>query len=222
MLALVFAASLAADPTLPPPPATDTDPCGVASLLADGYLAPDEAVRLLAPFGRDGVEPVLQALRDTADPEPEMLVDLFETLAAIGGHGDETLVRPHVFSPDPEVAIAATRALASLAGQSAVPTLEHVVRADRSFGQTLVAIELLRDAGLSASFSEMAKAAENPARHPILRVEAVRSLPLLDALKTRRWLKAFKLPIESNPFFAAEVNRLMDAFANEKKGGSLR
>jgi len=214
-LSVLLAAEPAAAAAAPPP-----DVCGTVRLLVDGRLTPAEAIAALLPVRRDAAPALIEAVAES--DHPQAYIDLFEALAELGGHDHEPAVRPHVFSPDPEVAVAATRALGGLGGPRAVPTLEHVVRANRSFGQTLAAIEMLQDIGLPSSFGALAKEAENAGSHPILRSLAVRALPAIDLLRARKWVKGLKLSQSADAFFVAEVDRLALLLGEQGRGGNLR
>ena len=207
-MSLLLATALALTTCLALPPAGD--PCMAVMDLVAGRLSPTATLAAIGDAHRDAVPALADAL--AASPDPGTAGKLLEVLAAVGIWGDEGAIRPWLFSPDPETAALATLAFAEVGGARAVPTLEHMVRSRHSFDATQIAIAVLAERRQTASFLTLAHFAEDESRDPILRAQAVRALPAVDAAKTRRWLQALKLPPQTPAFVRAELDRQLASF----------
>jgi hypothetical protein len=190
-------------------------PCAVADRILERATVTDDDVLDLLRLEERAVPALADALGRA--PGPPAQVALLEALAVAGEWTDGALAGPWLFSLDPDIATAAAYALYQVQGTRAAPALERMVSAGNGFGQTLLAVEALRDIALPHTFATLAALAEDPQRDPVLRAEAAMALPALDQRRTRKWLKSLRLPVDTNPFLAGELIQLFSAVEPAEK-----
>lgn len=191
------------DPPIEPSP----EACSIVLGLLNRAIVPREAVERLRAIGRQAARPIGEGLAQR--PGVEEAIALLEALASVGDFQQDAIVRPYLFAEDPDVATAATFALARIDGARASPTLEFLLRSKRPLGQTLLAIEQVAGFALPSSFPDLQRIADDSSQPPELRAAAARNLPAIDVPRTRKWLKGLHLPAGTSAFFQAEVDRLL-------------
>ena len=196
-------------------PLPQRDPCPYVLEVLDGGPGAAAAARELFEIGAPAVPAIAETLNN--GPTNEVAVLLLGLMMSVRDVRADAAIRPFVFARAPYIAALATRAHSLANGPRSVSMLEHLLRQNRSFEQSLAALEGLADHKLPSSFPAVAAFAGNTEHDPVLRATAARMLPSLDRKKTKRWFKKLAPAAATSPFLKTEFDAVFAAAQKKRR-----